>query len=199
MTRQNKVLIVEHSPIVAEGLKNMFENSDYRVIAILPTLESALERMPALKPDILVLNPILLDFSQRLKLRHLFRDYPHLLLAAMQTFYCEQSVLAQFHTVLCLEDNAVRIATKLKNALESISHEEEGTPIGSELSVREKEVLKAISKGYTSKQVADLMHLSVHTVITHRKNISNKTGIKTVSGLTLYALLNHLIDENEIQ
>ena len=184
MARQNKVLIVEHSPVVTEGLKSLFEETEYRVISTLPTLESALERLPALNPDILVLNPMLLDFSQRLKLRHIFQDYPHLLLAAMQTFYCEQSVLAQFHTVLDLEDNPARISTKLKNALEAISHEE---------------VLKAISKGYTNKQVADMLHLSVHTVITHRKNISHKTGIKTLSGLTLYALINHLIDENEIQ
>ena len=199
MTRQNKVLIVEHSPVVAEGLKSLFEETEYRVISTLPTLESALERLPALNPDILVLNPMLIDFSQRLKLRHIFQEYPNLLLAAMQTFYCEQSVLAQFHTVLDLEDNPARISTKLKNALEAISHETEGAPAGSELSMREKEVLKAISKGYTNKQVADMLHLSVHTVITHRKNISHKTGIKTLSGLTLYALINHLIDENEIQ
>ena len=77
--------------------------------------------------------------------------------------------------------------------------EENGGDTENELSQREMEVLKAISKGYTSKQVAEELHLSVHTVITHRKNITRKTGIKTVSGLTLYALLNHLIDENEIQ
>lgn len=199
MAKQNRVLIVEHSPVVTEGLKSLFEETEYHVIATVPTLESALERLSALNPDIVVLNPMLIDFSQRLKLRHIFHEHPNLLLAAMQTFYCEQSVLAQFHTVLDLEDNPARISTKLKNALEAFSNETEGTPAGSELSMREKEVLKAISKGYTNKQVADMLHLSIHTVITHRKNISHKTGIKTLSGLTLYALINRLIDENEIQ
>ena len=83
MARQNKVLIVEHSPVVAEGLKSLFEETEYRVIATLPTLESALERLSALNPDIVVLNPMLIDFSQRLKLRHIFQEYPNLLLAAM--------------------------------------------------------------------------------------------------------------------
>ena len=47
-------------------------------------------------------------------------------------------------------------------------------------------------------EIADMMNLSIHTVITHRKNITRKTGIKSVSGLTVYALLNNLIDETEV-
>ena len=46
--------------------------------------------------------------------------------------------------------------------------------------------------------IADLMNISIHTVISHRKNITRKTGIKSVSGLTVYALLNNLIDESEL-
>lgn len=198
MAKQNKVLIVEHSPIVAEGLERMLEDADFDVVAVCTELNKAMERLPLLKPNAIVLNPMQLDFSKRLMLRSLFQDYPQMLLVAMQTSYCEQSVLGQFHAVLDLEDNAFRISSKMKSATGNLS-QEMGNSSGCELSLREKEVLKAISKGYTSKQVADELHLSVHTVVTHRKNISHKTGIKTVSGLTLYALLNHLIDENEMQ
>ena len=67
-----------------------------------------------------------------------------------------------------------------------------------ELSKRETDVLIAIAKGMMNKEIADQMNLSVHTVISHRKNITRKTGIKSVSGLTVYALLNNLIDENEL-
>ena len=116
----------------------------------------------------------------------------------MISHYVEPSVLGQFHVVIDLEDTALRIATKLRSALEN-QREEKRADSGNELSLRELEILKAISKGYTSRQVAEELNLSVNTVITHRKNITHKTGIKTVSGLTLYALLNHLIDENEIQ
>ena len=49
-----------------------------------------------------------------------------------------------------------------------------------------------------NKEIADQMNISIHTVISHRKNITRKTGIKSVSGLTVYALLNNLIDEKDL-
>ena len=51
-----------------------------------------------------------------------------------------------------------------------------------------------MAKGMLNKEIADRYHISIYTVITHRKNITRKTGIKTVAGLTVYALLNNLID-----
>lgn len=61
-----------------------------------------------------------------------------------------------------------------------------------ELSAREKEVLRLIVAGKINKEIADELCISINTVITHRKNISAKTGIKSVSGLSLYALMNGL-------
>ena len=67
-------------------------------------------------------------------------------------------------------------------------------PEGSELSPREKEILVCVAKGMINKEIADRYNISIHTVIAHRRNITRKTGIKTVAGLTVYALLNNLID-----
>ena len=67
-----------------------------------------------------------------------------------------------------------------------------------ELSKREIDVLVAVAKGMMNKEIADQMNISIHTVISHRKNITRKTGIKSVSGLTVYALLNNLIDEKDL-
>ena len=67
------------------------------------------------------------------------------------------------------------------------------------LSHREKEILVCVAKGMLNKEIADEMTISIHTVITHRKNITRKTGIKTVAGLTVYALLNNLIDINSVE
>jgi|WetSurMetagenome_2_1015567.scaffolds.fasta_scaffold73776_4 DNA-binding CsgD family transcriptional regulator len=67
-----------------------------------------------------------------------------------------------------------------------------------ELSSRETEVLKLVAKGLQNKQIADKLSISLHTVISHRKNITRKLGIKTVSGLTVYALLNGLITSKDI-
>ena len=70
---------------------------------------------------------------------------------------------------------------------------------GDTLSAREKEILVCVAKGMLNKEIADAENISIHTVITHRKNITRKTGIKTVAGLTVYALLNNLIDINTIE
>ena len=70
---------------------------------------------------------------------------------------------------------------------------------GGELSAREKEILVSVAKGMLNKEIADQYNISIYTVISHRKNITRKTGIKTVAGLTVYALLNNLIDMNTIE
>jgi DNA-binding CsgD family transcriptional regulator len=81
----------------------------------------------------------------------------------------------------------------LESARETVRSE------GEELSAREKEILVCVAKGMLNKEIADRFNLSVYTVITHRKNITRKTGIKTVAGLTVYALLNNLIDINSVE
>lgn len=68
-----------------------------------------------------------------------------------------------------------------------------------DLSVREIDVLQLIVRGSTNKEVADRLNISLNTVLTHRKNITSKLGIKTVSGLTFYALMNGLIAGDEIE
>jgi DNA-binding CsgD family transcriptional regulator len=69
---------------------------------------------------------------------------------------------------------------------------------GEELSAREKEVLKLVALGHSNKIIADKLFISVHTVISHRKNITEKLGIKSISGLTVYAIINQFIDTDEI-
>lgn len=61
------------------------------------------------------------------------------------------------------------------------------------LSQRETDVLRELVSGKTNKEIADTLCISVNTVITHRKNISGKLGIRSVSGLSLYAMMNGLV------
>ncbi len=67
-----------------------------------------------------------------------------------------------------------------------------------ELSKREKNIIRHIALGLTSKEIGHKLFISTHTVITHRKNISQKLGIKTVSGQTVYAILNGIVTMEEI-
>jgi DNA-binding CsgD family transcriptional regulator len=68
----------------------------------------------------------------------------------------------------------------------------------SELTAREKDVLELVALGHTNKEIADKLYISTHTVISHRKNITDKLGIKSISGLTVYAILNKIIDTDTI-
>lgn len=67
------------------------------------------------------------------------------------------------------------------------------------LSVREKEIITLVTKGLTNKEIADKLYLSVHTVITHRRNIARKLEIHSATGLTIYAIVNKLIDITEVK
>ena len=68
-----------------------------------------------------------------------------------------------------------------------------------ELSTRETDVLQLIVKGSTNKEIADKLNISLNTVLSHRKNITAKLGIKTVSGLTFYAIMNGIISGDDIE
>ena len=86
--------------------------------------------------------------------------------------------------------------------LRKTGHESMHRPLpeaADELTPREIEVLVLLTKGLINKEIADLYNISIHTVITHRRNITRKTGIKTVAGLTVYALLNNLIDPSSVE
>lgn len=66
------------------------------------------------------------------------------------------------------------------------------------LSSREIDILKEVALGYPNKEIADRLFISINTVITHRKNLTEKLGIKTISGLTVYALMNKLINPEDV-
>ena len=66
------------------------------------------------------------------------------------------------------------------------------------LSDRELEVLALIVQGYINKEIADKLNIGLTTVITHRKNIMDKLGMKSVSALTIYAVMHGYVDIHQI-
>ena len=94
----------------------------------------------------------------------------------------------------CDEQEAVE---QLKAIFETFSAAQTAD-VKSELSEREREVLAKVAQGAINKEIADSLNISLNTVITHRKNITAKLGIKTISGLTVYAILNGIISEQEL-
>ena len=74
------------------------------------------------------------------------------------------------------------------------------TPMSDEqLSDREKDVIVALVQGMTNKEIADHLFISINTVITHRRNIARKLQIHSPAGLTIYAIVNNLVDISSVK
>ena len=66
------------------------------------------------------------------------------------------------------------------------------------LSDREIEVLSLVAQGHINKEIADMLNISLPTVVSHRKNITEKLGMKSISALTIYAVMHGYVDINKI-
>jgi two-component system, NarL family, response regulator NreC len=106
---------------------------------------------------------------------------------------------AKFYDVIAYNEEEKSVLNKTENWVRQLSHSDDDRCSSLELSRQEKNILKHLALGLTNKEIADKLFISAHTVMTHRKNITRKLGIKTVSGLTVYALMNKLVDVRDIQ
>ncbi len=194
-----KVLLIIPSMVVARGLENVFSDlGEFEVVGILPDLSRNSEtRLKNIDADVIILDPIVFDYTSRAVGRNVISEYSNASVVALQTTLMEEESLKQYDDVIGIYDDATTIIRKLRNALET--RQDSPKADGEELSSREKEILVCVAKGMLNKEIADLYSISIYTVITHRKNITRKTGIKTVAGLTVYALLNNLIDVNSFE
>ena len=133
------------------------------------------------------------------------KSLPHecddaLRLNLLQDLYALQDDLRS-HT--CIEDHIlVPVARLLEGTHGSGARHEEAhveEEDETELSEREKEILICVAKGMINKEIADSLNISINTVITHRRNITRKIGIRSIPGLTVYAILNGLIDIKDVE
>lgn len=87
----------------------------------------------------------------------------------------------------------------LENLSHMLSEEHKHNGIDNFLTNREIEILKLIVQGYMNKEIAEKLNISLNTVLSHRKNIISKTGIKTISGLTFYAIFNGYVSSGSFR
>lgn len=110
-----------------------------------------------------------------------------------------QKPTSLFFETVPKHDSLQNIQKAIRKATCEMAKHKDNKPNGSALSDREIDILKDIALGLSAKEIAAKNFISPHTVITHRKNITKKLGIKTTSGLTIYAVLNKHIRIEEVE
>ena len=193
-----KILIAETSPIISSGLSLFFNDMNQITVAsIVDNIDDLQDKIIMHSPDVLIINPMMLGCMLNTFVKQMTQNHPNINRVALVTSYVDKNILKNFKEVIELSDNKQKVINKMLN-LQNNNDETSAQNESVDLSNREVDVLVCVAKGMTNKDISDMLNISVHTVITHRKNIVKKTGIKSVSGLTVYALLNNLVEESEI-
>ena len=187
---KQRLLIVEPSEVIVEGLKAILEGQvRFKLLEPEMNVDRLMERIVATHPDIVLINPTLVNQVSKL------RDNNSMAVVALVYQYVERETLKNYDAVVDVRDSRPVIIETLSQASPG---ESQSSSSNYELTKRETAVLVQLAQGKTNKEIADALSVSVHTVISHRKNITHKTGIKSVAGLTVYAMLNNLIDESSL-
>ena len=194
-----RIIIIEPSQVIQEGIKGFLEkNSCFQVTACFSDFQSFEDKIRKDDFQIILFNPAIIRFYKPVNCRNLFANYPDVYLIAILYQYVDKETLQNFDGVLDIYDEGRMIPQKILRIIETAHPQNDRAADNIELSGREKDILIALAKGLANKEIADKLHISTHTVISHRKNIVRKTGIKTVSGLTLYALFNNLVLQDDL-
>ncbi|WP_321481176.1 LuxR C-terminal-related transcriptional regulator [uncultured Bacteroides sp.] len=147
-------------------------------------------------PDILIVNPTFGNYFDVARFRE-ENAGKNIRLVALISSFIDSAILARYDDSISICDDLEVIANKI-NRLQNILPEEESDSQET-LSQREKEIVVCVVKGMTNKETAEHLFLSIHTVITHRRNISKKLQIHSAAGLTIYAIVNKLVELGDVK
>ena len=192
-----RVAIVEESVVIAEGLRTLLAcDGEFEAVYVVDDIRALTERFALVAPDAVIVGTALSCGLPR-NIKSAYPDLRDVAVVALSVSVREEEIMRQFDGVVNIYDKPSQIVRKLRAAVEQC----QTNPYGEshDLSDRERDVLVRVAKGLSNKEIADELNISIHTVMSHRKNIAHKTGIKSVAGLTVYALLNNLLDRNDVE
>jgi len=184
------IACMEPSDIIYEGLSNFLlrKESHYYIFRVKDLVELN-DLIIKEKLEVIILNPSIL-INRIQEFNKLRKNSPSLIWIGLIYAVFENELLSRFDDLINLTDTSDVISARLNKTLEKCNcrnNEQE------ELSERETEVLVKLLSGFSNKEIADQLNISIHTVISHRKNIIEKTGIKSLPGLTIYAISQKII------
>ena len=192
-----RIAIAETSVIIRGGLTAALKrlpNVKVQPIELL-SIEALHDCVRTQCPDMLIVNPAFGDYFDIGKFRE-ETSGKKIRVIALVTSFVDASLLSNYDEFNSIFDDLERLSKKISGLL-NVPSEEEDLENQDALSQREKEIVICVVKGMTNKEIAEKLFLSIHTVITHRRNISKKLQIHSAAGLTIYAIVNKLVTLND--
>lgn len=150
------------------------------------------------EPGILFIEREMLSDPPEFSLMQLKKNYPGCSIIMLSAKLPEDILRPYLDEFLLYTDPEKIVCNKIEHIYSGISEEQDTDGRNSVISDREREVLRQVALGLTNKEISEILTISTHTVITHRKNITAKLGIKTIAGLAVYAVLNGIISADEL-
>ncbi len=191
------IVLVESSSILTEGLIGILNKSELKCqVTICPSFDDLEQILFRKKYDFLIVNPSFI-LSNPKYFKTLKSQHNNLKTIGLIYSWYDPKNLYLFDGLITISETPDIIISNIKKLLEDTSENDQNA-LQEVLSNRETDVLKLLATGLANKEIADKLNISTHTVISHRKNISQKTGIKSVSGLTIYAVVQKLVSIDSI-
>jgi DNA-binding NarL/FixJ family response regulator len=190
------IAIIEPSHIIFEGLSNILLKTKHFRIFRFDQPDEAADAVRREKLDVVILNPSFILHNKQ-RLTALKKNFTQTRWIGLVYQLWEMETLRQFDAVVQISDPPKTIINIINKLTEANCHCN-GTEISEQLTDRELDVLIQLVSGLSNKEIADKLNISIHTVISHRKNITQKTGIKSQSGLTIFAISNKIISLQDV-
>ncbi len=192
------VTIIEPSFIIRQGLVSSLSGfRDIEIHKVYDEFDNIEVIIKKIDTDIAILNPSSIDQISLAKLIEKDSEFFSKRIVLFTNFPVGLDLESAVRAVFSYHQSEADIVKGMNKLVAELNTTEE--PKEEVLSKREQDILRLIALGKTQKEIADELFISTHTVVSHRKNITRKLGIKTVSGLTVYAILNNLISMGELQ
>ncbi len=180
------IAIIEPSDVIYEGIHNVImKNIRNCFIDRFEQIEELEESILKQAYDIIFINPRYIENRNKEfnKLRNIAKNTHWI---AIVYSFIDNETASKFSYIYKITDDISQLVSSI------FENNQDAYQQGKELSDREIDVLKLLIEGFSNKEIADKLFISTHTVISHRKNIVHKTGIKSLPGLTVYAITKNI-------
>jgi DNA-binding CsgD family transcriptional regulator len=187
---RKNIVVIEPSEILYEGLYTSISKIEYNYSFYHFDNFNELEVFNLKKEiSIVLINPAMIQnrLNEFTKIKN---QYPDISWIGIIYSFFDNAVLKLFDDTFFITDDVSFIIKKINKLT---NHQKENDTEDEQLSKRETEILKWLAKGLSNKEIANKLNISIHTVNTHRKNIMDKTSIRSLAGLTVYAVSKGII------